>query len=146
MFDGIEQLAGEGRSAGLSSSEGDKGLKIVKASHHLDMLAAAGRLEREVRSRCIKSALDLIIMSAATEKPICGYDIITLVYQEFKILLSPGTVYPVIKTLEERGLIESKQDGRRRIYSLASRGHLLAPQLVAEYRWVESQLLTICNM
>ncbi|MFX1367527.1 MAG: PadR family transcriptional regulator [Promethearchaeota archaeon] len=35
---------------------------------------------------------------------------------------SPGTIYPALKDLEDRGIIKSEKEGRQRIYSLTKAG------------------------
>ncbi len=35
---------------------------------------------------------------------------------------SPGTIYPALKDLEDRGIIKSEKEGRQRIYSLTETG------------------------
>lgn len=100
---------------------------------------------RELKGRCIRSALDLIILSAARIRPICGYDIIGQVYQEFKLLLSPGTVYPVLDELERKRFLKSHEDGRRRTYTLTREGTIIASELMSQYSLVESQLVALCS-
>ncbi len=80
---------------------------------------------REVRERCVKSFLDVIIASILMEKASWGYEIIANIHEKLHILLSPGPVYQVLYSMERQGLIQSVKDegnGRRRFYSLTDKG------------------------
>ena len=37
--------------------------------------------------------------------PMCGYDIIKTIFIEYKVFLSQGTVYPILYSLVEQGLL-----------------------------------------
>ena len=80
---------------------------------------------KEVRERCVKSFLDVIIASMLMEKPSWGYEIIANIHEKLHILLSPGPVYQVLYSMERAGLIQSTKDegnGRRRFYFLTEKG------------------------
>jgi len=50
-------------------------------------------------------------MTVLNDTPTHGYEIIAIVHKEFGVLLSPGTLYPLIHSLEAQGLIESSPTG-----------------------------------
>jgi len=66
--------------------------------------------------------LDIIVMTVLHDTPAYGYEIMATVHREFGVLLSPGTLYPLLHSLEDKGLIVSSQDGGRIVYSASSRG------------------------
>jgi len=70
----------------------------------------------------INSLLEYLILNYIEETPLCGYDIIIVVYSRFKILLSPGQIYPVIETLVRNGLIKKTCGGRKSILTLTEMG------------------------
>ena len=51
-----------------------------------------------------------------------GYKIIATLHREFGILLSPGSLYPLLHCLEEDKLIESTLDKGKVIYHVTSAG------------------------
>ena len=50
-------------------------------------------------------------MTVLNDTPTHGYEIIAIVHKEFGVLLSPGTLYPLIHSLEAQGLIEPILNG-----------------------------------
>lgn len=76
----------------------------------------------EIRERCIKSFLDVIIGAILMSKSSWGYDIIADIHNKTNILLSPGAVYPVLYTMERNGLIKKEKEYRRRVYVLTNEG------------------------
>jgi DNA-binding PadR family transcriptional regulator len=67
------------------------------------------------------------------ETPSHGYGIIADIHKRFDVLLSPGTLYPLLYSLEKQGLISIKQDGRRKNYLLTEKGTLQADRVITTY-------------
>jgi len=76
----------------------------------------------ELQERIVKSFLDFVVLTELSNKPLSGYDVITLIYKKFSILLSSGTVYSLLYSLERNGLIKATLNQRRRDYSLTEKG------------------------
>jgi len=53
---------------------------------------------------------------------ISGYDIVTHVHKDFGVLVSPGTCYSTLYSMERKGLVKGYWKGGRRIYSISSKG------------------------
>ena len=85
---------------------------------------------REVRERCIKSFLDVIIGYLLLVKPSWGYEIIAKIYGRLHILLSPGVVYPLLHSMEKRGLVRKERLERKEIYSLTPEGRRWLKQML----------------
>jgi len=79
-------------------------------------------IEKRINEKLVRSFLDLIVMTILNGKPAYGYEIISVVHKEFGVLLSPGTLYPLLHSLEEKVLIESSQNGGRIVYKTSSKG------------------------
>lgn len=103
-------------------------------------------LSREVRYRCVRSFLDFIILGLIRRKPTTGYEIMTYIYDRFQILLSPGTVYPTLNTLEAQGLITSITESRKRIYTLTKKGEDFINYIGVEYLKCYIQLDTLFRL
>jgi len=103
-------------------------------------------ISREIRYRCVRSFLDFIILGLIKKKPISGYDVITYIYDRFQILLSPGTVYPTLSTLEEQGYITSFNEARKRLYALTKKGESIINQMAIEYLKCYVQLDTLSRL
>ncbi|MEM2935930.1 MAG: PadR family transcriptional regulator [Candidatus Bathyarchaeia archaeon] len=78
----------------------------------------------KVKGRCVKNALDLIILAILQDKPwgLSGYDFIGLIYDFFDIMVSPGTLYPVLFSLQKQGLVHVEFKGKKRVYYPALKG------------------------
>lgn len=76
----------------------------------------------EMRERFIKAFLDLLILALVKDHPRCGYDILATIHREFNVLISPGTLYPMLHMLERQGFIESKLVNRKRNYFISRKG------------------------
>jgi len=66
----------------------------------------------------VKDNLETIILALLQKKPMCGTDIIETVHLEFNVLLSPGTVYPLLHSLKDRRLVTFKKHGKAKTYAL----------------------------
>jgi PadR family transcriptional regulator PadR len=86
--------------------------------------------------RIIKTNREVFIMYSLLEKQMCGYDIIKEIFSRCDVFLSQGTVYPVLYTLEEEGLLHaeySKGDMRSKKYSLTPRGREAAEKDIENF-------------
>lgn len=64
--------------------------------------------------RFVKNYLDMIVLALILEKPMCGIDVIKEIHRNFNVMLSPGTVYPLLHALEEKGLLECEYNIKKR--------------------------------
>ncbi|HPT37385.1 MAG TPA: PadR family transcriptional regulator [Methanothrix sp.] len=79
--------------------------------------------------RIIKANREVFILSSLLERQMCGYDLIKEIFSKCDVFLSQGTVYPILYTLEEEGLLHAeynKGDMRSKKYSLTTRGREIA--------------------
>ena len=72
--------------------------------------------------RIVRQYLDIIILSLANGNGVNGYEIIRLVNERFQILLSAGTVYSLLNSLERTGFLESNSIRHNREYKLTKEG------------------------
>jgi DNA-binding PadR family transcriptional regulator len=77
------------------------------------------------RRGLVNSHLEYLILSFLEKERLCGYDVISTVYDSFHVLLSPGQVYPVINYLAAHGVISKEKRQRRILLSLTESGHQL---------------------
>lgn len=70
----------------------------------------------EFIERFVKNELETIVLALILNKPMCGTDIIKTVHKEFNILLSPGTIYPLLHSLEEKGLLKCEYKVKTKLY------------------------------
>lgn len=68
--------------------------------------------------------LRLYVLALLNDGPRHGYEVIQDLEQRFNGLYSPsaGTVYPRLAKLEEEGLVERSDEGRKAVYSITEAG------------------------
>ncbi len=80
----------------------------------------------ETIDRLVKEYLDIVILALVAGKPMCGTDIMDIVHRNFNVLLSPGTIYPLLHKLKKEGLLECDCNIKKKVYKPAkgSEGHI----------------------
>jgi DNA-binding PadR family transcriptional regulator len=66
--------------------------------------------------------MDMLILAELQDKSLSGYDIISIIHKRFNILVSSGTVYSLLYSLERKGLVAADVDQRKRVYTLTEKG------------------------
>ncbi len=97
-------------------------------------------LVRKYRRGVVNSVLEYLILKFVQRDSLCGYDIITGLYDRFRVLLSPGQVYPVINYLDEHGLIGKERRGRRVLLRLTPLGETLLEAWRQELTSIQQQM------
>lgn len=78
--------------------------------------------KKVTHGKYVKTSLDLVILAILNDKPTYGYKIIAAIHKEFDVLLSPGSLYPLLHLLEQRKLIESRVEGGKKLYRTTNEG------------------------
>jgi len=81
-----------------------------------------GQIIKEMHGRIVKNFMDLLIMTELRNNPMSGYDVISFIHKKFRLLISSGTVYSLLYSLERDGLIEGNFNNRKRVYVLTEKG------------------------
>jgi DNA-binding PadR family transcriptional regulator len=84
-------------------------------------MASLNILEK-LRKRAIKNFMDILILTEIENSPLSGYDVIAHIHKRFGILVSSGTVYSLLYSLEREGLIKGVWNQRKRVYELTEKG------------------------
>jgi len=66
--------------------------------------------------------MDILVLTEMKKGSLSGYDVIALLHRRFGILLSSGTVYSLLYSLERDGLIKGVWNQRKRVYELTEKG------------------------
>lgn len=77
---------------------------------------------KKMHRRIIKGFLDVVVLTELKRGVMSGYDIIGFIHNKFRILVSSGTVYSLLYSLEREGLIEGRWNHRKRVYTLTDKG------------------------
>jgi len=94
--------------------------KLVLTTSDTTMLAAesldrAG-LATESVQQFVKDEIETIVLALVLREPMCGTDIIKTIHSEFNVLLSPGTIYPLLHELEGKGLLKCEYGVKTKMY------------------------------
>jgi DNA-binding PadR family transcriptional regulator len=78
----------------------------------------------DIERRIISRFMDLLILSILDHDggEISGYDIIKYFHSKFGLLMSPGTVYSCMHSMEREDLLKGKNNGKKRVYTLTQHG------------------------
>jgi DNA-binding PadR family transcriptional regulator len=83
-------------------------------------------LKKELVQRIVRNLLDIQILRLIQTEPMWGYKIKKQVAEKFDVKLRHGGLYPLLKSLEEKGFITSQkqqQKGRtRKTYTITRKG------------------------
>jgi len=91
----------------------------------LTIIVGGGKLEgriKKMHERIIKNFLDIIILAELRNRPMSGYDVISFTHNKFRLLVSSGTVYSLLYSLERNGLITGTWNERKRVYKPTEKG------------------------
>lgn len=101
-------------------------------------------LPEDVLEQVIKRNLELVTLSIFEKRSMSGYSLIKEISSQFHILLSQGTIYPLLYSLEKSGLLQVKNGiGREKIYELTLKGKAHTKKILAHFRKAYSFLLSL---
>lgn len=89
------------------------------------------RIMEELDERIIKNFLDLIVLNDLRTRPLDGYSFLRLIHLRYHLLLSSGTVYSLLYSIERKGLIEGTWRERKRVYSLTDKGKQIIDTVIS---------------
>ncbi len=75
-------------------------------------------LNPEIVENLIKRQLKNIVLSLLISSPMSGTDLVKIVYQKFKVFISPGMLYPTLHELEKNGLLKYEYKLKNKVYSV----------------------------
>ncbi len=69
----------------------------------------------------MKGLLKLIVLKELERGEATGYDLMTRIGEKVR-RPSPGSLYPLLRELKEKGFLKMRVEGRRKVYSLSEKG------------------------
>jgi DNA-binding PadR family transcriptional regulator len=83
------------------------------------------------RHRARRGALAMAIVALLEERPMHGYELITVLEERSggRWKPSPGAIYPALGKLEGRGLVTSREEDGKRLYELTEEGRKVAAEV-----------------
>jgi len=101
------------------------------------------KILKKMHEKVIKSFMDTIIMAELQNGPISGYDVISFIHNKFGFLVSSGTVYSLLYSLERNGLVEGVWIERKRVYKLTEKGDKTIETIINSQDKIKSFMTTI---
>ena len=92
-----------------------------------------------VSSKIIESSLkkniEIIIAALLYKEPMCGFDIIKTLVRRYNVVLSQGTIYPLLYNLERSGLVRSEisRNNKTKIYIPTEEGREKLRKMLVEH-------------
>lgn len=97
----------------------------------------------QIRKRTVKNFMDFLILSILRKGAVSGYDIITIIFDNFGFLPSSGSVYSTLYALEREGFIRGFWCRKKRIYILTEEGEKAIKAASASLSIIEKTILNI---
>ena len=97
------------------------------------------------KQRLVSGLFDLIVFGILLDGGHGAFDIIHLISKRFDTLISPGTLYPRLRTLEKLELISEASDGRRKIFMLTPQGRQVISLAREEYDRLHSSVIMLTS-
>ncbi len=79
-------------------------------------------LIEKLQRRVIHGFMDIYLLAEMKKGSLSGYDAMGLIHKRFDLLVSSGTVYSLLYSLERDGWIRGVWNHRKRVYELAEKG------------------------
>jgi len=102
----------------------------------------------EFMPQIVKSGRELIVLSMILEHPMSGYDLIRKIFFKTSVLLSQGSVYPILYFFEEAGILQAsyrKGDMRTKIYHITSQGREIAQDKIVHFVQASNYFVTLLD-
>jgi DNA-binding PadR family transcriptional regulator len=99
----------------------------------------ADKFLKDLRKRAIKTFMDSFILAEFKNGPMSGYDIIAFIHKKFGVLVSSGTIYSRLYSLERDEMIRGMWAKRKRVYELSEKGE----QILENIEWVNGKILSL---
>ncbi len=108
---------------------------------------ALNLISKDVADEYVKASIETLLLSMLREKSLCGYDLLKEIYQKFGVLLSQGTIYPLLHHLEAKGLLKAEVSPatRGKIYSPTETGRELIERRVSEFLRMQQYVAHFLN-
>ena len=141
--DAVRAMVGLHKQVVISTRDGVSTLALNFRTREGPEALGVEVASKEVLEEFVKRHLETVVLSMLRERPMCGYDVIKTIYQRYHTFLSQGTVYPLLYSLEGRGLLAmEKQEGERsKVYTLTDEGKRAANREVQEFVKAQRYLL-----
>jgi DNA-binding PadR family transcriptional regulator len=102
------------------------------------------KVMKDMRKALIKHFLDVIVMvTLRNQRPLSGYDVLELAHHRFDFLVSSGTVYSLLYSMEREGLVKGEFTDGKRVYALTEKGKSYVEELLRSKEGIVEYMRTL---
>lgn len=104
-------------------------------------------ISSKMMEHTVKKSLRILILSMLKQQPMCGFDIIKSLMHHFNVLLSQGTVYPILYSLEKEGYLRTiiKSDNKTKLYVPTEKAYEYIDRQIKEYILAQEKILALVS-
>ena len=99
----------------------------------------------KMHRRIVKSFLDVLVLAELRKNVMSGYDIMGFIHSKFRMLVSSGTVYSLLYSMERKGLIRGRWDQKKRIYMLTEKGEEIVKAILNTNNEIQSLVKSLLS-
>lgn len=99
----------------------------------------------EAMEKIVKASLEMIILSHISEKPMCGFDIIKAISQQYHVFLSQGTIYPMLYSLEKKGILKTQNSLKAKLYAITVDGRKIVENKLVDFLKAQEHLFILLS-
>jgi len=100
-------------------------------------------ISQQTTEALVKNNLETLTLYLLHKKPMCGFDLIKTILHQFHCFLSQGTVYPLLYSLERKGILKVENSVKAKIYSLSEHGEKIRRSKVDEFKKAQRHMLSL---
>src|SRR3989344_1772743 len=86
-----------------------------------------------LKKKFLLGVIDILVIVWLKEKPLSGQEIMVRIRAEYGISLSAGTLYPLLSSLQKKGIIDPLLWEKRKLYQLTPQGKAIGEKLASRY-------------
>jgi DNA-binding PadR family transcriptional regulator len=105
-------------------------------------------MKEEMYKEIKRSFLRYIVLKIIKDKPIHGYEIMKTIelLSKGKWTPSPGSIYPILESLESKGFVQNEEIDRRKVYSITPAGIAALDQMTQEKLELLKEMSRLINI
>jgi len=88
-------------------------------------------LSIKLHERLIREFLDFLLLIELKKRSMSGYSALSHIHNKYDYLVSSGTVYSLLYSLEREEIIKGSMNGQKRVFELTTKGEKMIDTILA---------------
>jgi len=88
-------------------------------------------LSIKLHERLIREFLDFLLLIELKKQSMSGYSALSHIHNKYDYLVSSGTVYSLLYSLEREEIIKGSMNGQKRVFVLTTKGEKMIDTILA---------------